>query len=200
MIKAPQTRRRRDVSSAILILVSSVLKAFGAKQGVVKKMGNGVQTSFWEDTWVGDISLRERFPRMFSISIQKEASVASLRNLNGGERWDLVWRRRLFVWESNLLDELLMIISPVSLSEAVNKWVWRPEKGEGFTVKSTYALVSDMIIARGSISQEKQSAFKAIWKCPAPSKVSGLVWTILHDRAPTRVNLFRRRVIQEEGD
>jgi hypothetical protein len=28
-------------------------------QGVVRKMGNGVHTMFWEDTWVGPSSLRK---------------------------------------------------------------------------------------------------------------------------------------------
>jgi hypothetical protein len=47
-------------------------------QNVVKKLGNGTNTSFWKDTWVGNLSLKDRFPRLFSISTQQEATVAEL--------------------------------------------------------------------------------------------------------------------------
>jgi hypothetical protein len=64
--------------------------------GVEKRMGNGRNTSFWEDSWVGDTPLRQSFPRLFSISLQKVESVADLWNVNGEEGWNLRWRRRLF--------------------------------------------------------------------------------------------------------
>jgi len=41
---------------------------------LVRKVGNGKETCFWLDIWVGDTSLRERFPRFFSLSTQKECS------------------------------------------------------------------------------------------------------------------------------
>jgi uncharacterized protein YjlB len=80
-------------------------------------LGNGLNTSFRCDTWVGDVPLRDRFPRLFSISNQKEMSVSRVRrNLNGTTCWDVSWRRRFFVWEHDLLTELLALINPVSLS------------------------------------------------------------------------------------
>jgi hypothetical protein len=47
-------------------------------QQAIKRIGNGLQTSFWKDRWIGNFSLLERFPRLFSISTQKEATVAAL--------------------------------------------------------------------------------------------------------------------------
>jgi hypothetical protein len=43
-------------------------------QNVVKKLGNDTHTSFWDDIWVGNLPLKDRFPRLFSISTQKEAT------------------------------------------------------------------------------------------------------------------------------
>ncbi|MCH99327.1 ribonuclease H protein, partial [Trifolium medium] len=169
-------------------------------QGVIKKLGNGEQTSFWKDKWVGDTTLKDRFPRLFSISTQKDVSVASLWNRDGSERWNLEWRRRLFVWESTLWEELVLIINSVTLSCEEDKWEWKLDKNGVFSVKSTYELVSKLLITTRSTTQEQVSAFKAIWKCPAPSKVLGFSWMLLHDRIPTRVNLFRRRIIQQERD
>jgi hypothetical protein len=51
-------------------------------QGVVRKLGNGVNTRFWRDTWVGEIPLQCKFPRLFSISTQKDLSVADMKSQN----------------------------------------------------------------------------------------------------------------------
>jgi hypothetical protein len=169
-------------------------------QQVVKKIGNGRQTSFWLDNWLGDFSLRDRFPRLFSVSTQKEASVATLWSSLNDERWTLTWRRRLFVWENNLLEEFMLLLNPVSMSLQEDQWVWRPDDGGNFSVKSTYELVSNMLNMEPAISPEEATVFKVIWKCPTPSKVSAFVWKVLLDRIPTKVNLFRRRVIQANGD
>jgi hypothetical protein len=45
---------------------------------VVKVIGDGRATSFWKDTWVVERPFETRFPRLFSISSQKEASVAAV--------------------------------------------------------------------------------------------------------------------------
>jgi hypothetical protein len=99
---------------------------------VTKKLGNGLHTCFWSDVWVGETPLKDRFPRLFSISTQKEVSVAGVRkNINGASSWDLNWRRRFFVWEHDLYNELLDLINPVTLVEDSDSWGWVPE-GEGF--------------------------------------------------------------------
>ncbi|MCI01390.1 defensin/CCP-like protein [Trifolium medium] len=54
----------------------------------VKKVRNGRNTRFWLDRWTGDSPLCLAFPRLFSLSIQKEASVGDLRVM-AGDRW--VW-------------------------------------------------------------------------------------------------------------
>jgi hypothetical protein len=94
-------------------------------------------------------------------------------------RWELNWRRRLFVWENNLLNDFMILLDNVTRSTEEDRWEWRPENGGVFSVKSTYLLVSNMLVTGAAVSPEAASAFKAIWKCPAPSKVSALVWKAL---------------------
>jgi hypothetical protein len=107
-------------------------------QGVIKHVGRGNQTKFWCDVWVGTVSLQDRFLRLFSISLQKDRVVADLRVLEVGMvHWNLVWRRRLFVWEENLVTELLKVINPVVISEVNDRWGWVYNGGAEFTVKST---------------------------------------------------------------
>jgi hypothetical protein len=67
-------------------------------QGVIKHIGRGNQTRFWSDVSIGSVTLQERFPRLYSISTQKDIFVAELREeVEGRSDWKYVWRRRMFV-------------------------------------------------------------------------------------------------------
>jgi hypothetical protein len=63
----------RDICS-----IGSNLDRNWLAQSVTKKLGNGANTRFWEDICVGEMSLRDRFPHLFSISVQQQATVASV--------------------------------------------------------------------------------------------------------------------------
>lgn len=78
---------------------------------VIRKVGNEYETSFWKDIWVGNLPLYAIFPRLFSISTQKDAKVAKLWE-NGDEwgTWRLIWRRTPFVWGCEKIDTLLATI------------------------------------------------------------------------------------------
>jgi hypothetical protein len=176
--------------------IGNNLETFWFARNVVKKLGNGVNTSFWMDIRVDDISLKDCFPRLFSISTQKEASVAEMWNPMAGEvNWRLIWRRRLFVWEENLMDELLVVINRISPSDDTDRWGWKPENDAIFTAKSVYKLVSNLSNLEGLDAQWHAKIFTGIWKSPTPSKVCGFVWQLLHNRIPTKSNLVSRRII-----
>jgi hypothetical protein len=114
-------------------------------QQCCQESGYGVNTSFWYDNWVGDTPLKDRFPRLYSISTQKEALVADVWNpTDGGENWRLLWCRRFFVWEETVFEELREVINRVTLLNATDKWGWKPENDAVFMVKSVYNLVSNL--------------------------------------------------------
>lgn len=71
---------------------------------VVRKVGNGSKTNFWHDIWRGGICFRDKYPRLFAMSTQKEATVAEVW-VNGEWRG---WHRAFFVWEEELLNNLLV--------------------------------------------------------------------------------------------
>jgi hypothetical protein len=143
---------------------------------VFKKVGNGRLTSFWWDTWIGDSPLKDRFPRLFSISNQQLASVNELCITDGGAvRWNFSWRRQFFVWENELFDNLKGVINGVLLSNDDDRWCWRPEKDATFSVKSAYSLVFNWSNPSAGITKWQGKIFNEIWKCPTPSKVIGFV-------------------------
>ncbi|GAU35033.1 hypothetical protein TSUD_103560 [Trifolium subterraneum] len=177
-----------------------VIRSKYGEEGVEKVIANGINTSFWKDKWVGELPLKERFPRLYAISNKKEASVAILGGGEGGVRGNMSWRRRLFVWEESLVEQFLEVLNGVILTDQDDNWRWKPDSNGIFSVKSTYELVSNLMSDRGRITPEQASAFKFLWKGLAPSKVLGFAWLLLHDRIPTKVNLFRRRILQQVED
>lgn len=47
---------------------------------VTRKIGDGMDTSFWNDKWISEGVLSNLFPRLFAISTQK--------NIRVGEMWN----------------------------------------------------------------------------------------------------------------
>lgn len=52
---------------------------------VTKEVHNGCGVKFWKDLWLGDTSLKVRFPDLFDISYDQSASVRDLFNTGGLE-------------------------------------------------------------------------------------------------------------------
>lgn len=49
---------------------------FSAK--VTFRVGNGLKTSFWNETWLGDVNLRILFPDLYIISLQQNDTIAQM--------------------------------------------------------------------------------------------------------------------------
>lgn len=54
---------------------------------------------FWEDKWLGEESLRAVFPRLYMISVQKEAMIADIMDKQNQDNWDFHFTRHLRDWE-----------------------------------------------------------------------------------------------------
>ncbi|XP_024640724.1 uncharacterized protein [Medicago truncatula] len=95
---------------------SAALRAEGWFQNhVSRSLGDGSNVLFWMDVWVGELLLRDRFRRLYDLSVLKGESVASMRVLGWeeeGEAWR--WRRRLWAWEEELVGELRLLLQNVS--------------------------------------------------------------------------------------
>ncbi|KAL6562846.1 ToMV susceptible protein tm-1(GCR26) [Orobanche hederae] len=63
-----------------------------------KEVGNGMETVFWEEKWLGDFSLKSKFPRLYNPTANKLVKVGEM-GLWENDRW--VWR---FAWIRPLFD------------------------------------------------------------------------------------------------
>ena len=68
------------------------------KENLEIQLGNGSRIRFWQDAWIGDACLKAEFPRLYSLSINKDGFISNLWNVDEeGGKWVLLFRRTLFV-------------------------------------------------------------------------------------------------------
>ncbi|WMV54149.1 hypothetical protein MTR67_047534, partial [Solanum verrucosum] len=100
------------------------------------KIGDGGKTLFWEEVWAGQASLKASFPDLFSLSLEKVATVKEMRDAQG---WNLKFRRPLNDWEVNRMVEFLNILERYKeLSNREDKLLWAPDTQGRFSVGTAY--------------------------------------------------------------
>jgi hypothetical protein len=109
--------------------------------------------------------------------------------------WNFNWRRKLFVWEGEVLTQLLALLSHISLSHDDDSWECTIG-GEGvYTVKDGYFFLCKNFLPEVVWNDVDGRLVKRVWESFAPTKVIFFSWQLLLLRLPTRVNLARRGVI-----
>lgn len=161
------------------------------------KVGDGKQTQFWLDTWLGNQSLADAFPPIFSIVRNQEESIHEvLARRVDTHAWDFHFRRRLFDWKKEMLDEMLSILdgSEALLSDgSEDRLIWLGKNSSSFSVESLYELANPTSI-------DSSSSFDHIWKNLAPYRVQCFIWLVLHGRVKTADYLFSLGIIQNEEE
>jgi hypothetical protein len=67
-----------------------------------KKVGNGENTMFWEDVWLGNIPFRERFARLYNLTFNINFMVAKVFE----EGWGCIRFRRVLWGETAQLWQM----------------------------------------------------------------------------------------------
>lgn len=81
-------------------------------EGITNELGKGNKIFFWSDVWVGEETLKDRFPRLFILSSQKNHRVTQMGSWNGHVwSWSLLRRRGMFEWEKEQETEMRELIS-----------------------------------------------------------------------------------------
>ncbi|GKC39288.1 RNA-directed DNA polymerase, eukaryota, partial [Tanacetum coccineum] len=147
------------------------------------RVGNGRRTSFWNDLWIGDASLRFMFSRLYALDTNKVCTVADkinapltssfCRTVRGGA-------------ESQQLAYIFDLLGSVILSNMEDKWVWDLNGDGEFRVKDVHTLLDETFLPKADIPTR--------WIKTIPIKVNIFAWKASLVRLPTRYNLNRRGV------
>ncbi|GJX71519.1 RNA-directed DNA polymerase, eukaryota, reverse transcriptase zinc-binding domain protein [Tanacetum coccineum] len=149
-----------------------------------RKLGNGENTRFWEDPWKGGVPLKNLFPRIFSLEMDKSISVASkLADSSGCTSLRRIPRGGI---EHAQMEELHSFLDNTILSDMQDRWRWTLSGDGEFSVSTLRGLIDDKTIA--SVGS------KTRWNNFVPSKINILAWRIKHDFLPTRYNISRRGI------
>ncbi|GJU02311.1 hypothetical protein Tco_1112649 [Tanacetum coccineum] len=95
-------------------------KGFDFRSHCKKRVGNGNDTRFWLDRWIGDKPLSVNFPRLFALELNKDVSVAVKMDTSVYHSFRRSVRDGL---EQQLMVDLYTVLEAVSLSNSQDRWI-----------------------------------------------------------------------------
>ena len=122
-------------------------------------VGNGENTRFWEDWWVGSRPLKDLYPRLYNISFDHNISVAEAVN-RGWQGFS--FRRTLTRYTTELWNSPKQRCEKVRMHGGQDQPLWMLTKSRQFSVKSLYSKL---------IGGSPTNRFSQIWKARIPPKV-----------------------------
>ncbi|KAF1877735.1 hypothetical protein Lal_00038044 [Lupinus albus] len=162
------------------------------RDGLSRRIGDGSNTRFWLDKWLGSDSLSSKYRRLYNLSTIKEGLICNLGIWEGGIwKWKLPWRRPLFSWEIDLTNSFMKDLNHLQLH--INKpdsWDWTHDKSKLYSVKSAYRIITQPDQPQNLTNHHH----RFVWKSKAPLKVLSFAWRLFQDRIPTMDALVKRGV------
>ncbi|GJU19992.1 RNA-directed DNA polymerase, eukaryota [Tanacetum coccineum] len=177
--------KRRSTWYDILQAVNSLKdKGIDFFQFIRKKIGNGVNTSFWDDSWIDNIPLKVKFQRLYALEDCKCISVAEKL---GHSSLHLSFRRppRGGV-EQESFNLLCDYVGSVVLSNVEDRWSWSLAGSGVFSVHSSRAFIDDFLLPK--------SVTATRWIKLLPIKINVFAWKVSLDALPTRCNMSLRGI------
>ena len=155
-----------------------------------RKVGDGAGTYFWNDMWIGECKLKDRFPRLYHLERRKEAKIVEKGRWIGSEwKWVWEWSREPRGRGEGELEELESILNIVTIdSSCRDTWKWSLDENGVFSVKILSSLVDEKCLAiggNGNITLRNKIA---------PKKINVFVWRALRGRLPVRVELDKKGI------
>ncbi|PWA34062.1 RNA-directed DNA polymerase, eukaryota [Artemisia annua] len=115
-----------------------------------KRIGNGRNTQFWSDLWVGDQTLKERFPRVFVLERIKDCSIAD-RWCDDNWNWNWIRNMNTEGRTGQQFIDLLCVIEGIDWSENEDVWRWELDQQGIFSVACTRIHVDNLLLHSGEL-------------------------------------------------
>ncbi|GKA06654.1 RNA-directed DNA polymerase, eukaryota [Tanacetum coccineum] len=169
----------RDILNACQSLKAQGIDLF---QYIRKKIGNGEQSSFWNDIWLDDVAFKDQYGRLFALEDSKLISVAS--KLGHPSLFYSFRRQPRGGVEQESFNLLSSKVQSVILPRTEDRWSWSLDGAGMFSVKSTRVFIDDRILPVSTVPTR--------WIKLLPIKINVFAWKVSHDALPTRLQLSLR--------
>ncbi|KAI5447832.1 hypothetical protein KIW84_015326 [Lathyrus oleraceus] len=161
------------------------------------KLGRGNSFLAWKHCWLGNISLKLLFPRLFEVCSFPNALVINCGLWeNEGWSWKVGVDSNLLVGELledwKELTEILKDVKPCLNEDDKLIW-WRDV--EGFSVRNAFKRLYSLNAVNHIGSEFRRCELKRLWKAIIPCKVKLFGWRWILGALPTRKELSHRGVI-----
>nr|GEZ42472.1 RNA-directed DNA polymerase, eukaryota [Tanacetum cinerariifolium] len=151
---------------------------------LLKKVRNGEDTSFWDDSWLIDSPLKLLYPILFLLDLDTQVTVASkLRDTSLVSSFRRAPRGGIEEEQLRLLDNCL---GHILLPQISDRWIWNLEASSDFSVKSTRVFIDDSLLPKSDTSTR--------WVNVIPIKINFFAERVCLDKFPMRLNLSLRSV------
>nr|GEV69640.1 RNA-directed DNA polymerase, eukaryota, reverse transcriptase zinc-binding domain protein [Tanacetum cinerariifolium] len=144
---------------------------------ITPKLGNRVNTSFWDVAWCGNFAFKNLVPRLYALESAKNIEVASKLS-HGGLEFSFRRNPRSEV-EQAQFERLKEMVEGVTLSNSNDIWSWFLVGSGDFSVSSVRKLIDNAILPKGIL--------KTRWIKEVPIKINVHVWKVIHNCLPTIV-------------
>ncbi|GKD83102.1 RNA-directed DNA polymerase, eukaryota [Tanacetum coccineum] len=149
-----------------------------------KRVGDGLNTSFWHDNWIDDLPLKQKFPRVYALESNKLCTVADKRLAID---LDLSFRRNIQGGvESQQYWQLHALICSFIFLNSKDRWVLDLNESGDFLVKDVRSMIDDFMLLNDHVATR--------WIKCIPIKVNVFAWKVRHDRLATKNNLMLRGI------
>uniref|UniRef100_A0A2N9J9F5 Reverse transcriptase domain-containing protein n=1 Tax=Fagus sylvatica TaxID=28930 RepID=A0A2N9J9F5_FAGSY len=158
-------------------------------KNVYFKVGDGAHIKFWQHQWCGETTLKSRFPELYQLVSNPEASVQELASFIGSSfHWNVSFTRSIQDWELESVAEFLDVIyTTVPTPGVLDTIHWKYSSQKEFSVSSFYKCLL--------LSASRDFPWKSVWKPRVPSKVNFFIWTASLGKVLTIDNLRKRQLV-----
>ena len=140
---------------------------------------NSDTTRFWLDKWLGQYTLKDKFPRVYMLDPNKEALIS---DRNSPDKLLIVFGRQPRSGVTNAQwEELCSMLGLQTFSAGKDYFVWELASDGHFSVASTRCLIDESLL-EGSNGSTR-------WHKLVQRKINIIVWRIEMDRILSRINL-----------
>jgi hypothetical protein len=165
-------------------------------KGLIKRIGPGDSTNIWSDNWISTSSLMRPLIRLPGVQAERVCDLF----VPGTRQWDV----QLVIDSFCAMDagEILKLKLGLRMEEDVTAWAF--ERSGLYSVRSCYRMLKrekDQLEAF-KLNEAESSLnswwWPKLWKLKIPPKVRIFWWRVLNNFLPSKAELKRRHVAQED--